>query len=51
MSQRDGRLSFARRLGSIVSSTVRPVYEPLTMTPMKRPAFQQVAGDLVTRRP
>jgi hypothetical protein len=24
---------------------------PLTVTPMKRPAFQQVAGDLVTRRP
>jgi hypothetical protein len=28
-----------------------PVRRPLTMTPMKRPAFQQVAGDLAVRRP
>src|ERR1700722_18512314 len=45
MLRRDGWLSFARRLGSIVSSTVRPVRRSLTTTPMKRPAFQQVAGD------
>jgi hypothetical protein len=38
MSQRDGWLSFARRLGSIIS-TVRPVRGSLAMTPMKRPAF------------
>jgi hypothetical protein len=28
-----------------------PVRRPLTITPMKRPALQQVAGDLVMRRP
>jgi hypothetical protein len=37
--------------GCVVSSTFRPVHRPLTTTPMKRPALQQVAADLITRRP
>jgi hypothetical protein len=51
MSQRDRWLSFARRLGSIISSTVRRVRRLLIMALIKRPAFQQVAGDLITRPP
>jgi hypothetical protein len=51
MSQCHGWLSFARRLGYVISSTVRPVHRPLITTPIKRPALQQVAADLITRRP
>jgi hypothetical protein len=47
----------ARRL-SLIRSTPRQhclvdrlTRRPLIATPMKRPGFQQVAGDLVTRRP
>jgi hypothetical protein len=46
------RLALIRStLGCVVSSTFRPVHRPLTTTPMKRPASQQVAADLITRSP